>query len=72
MRGVRVLFVGRAVGDMAIYDDEGRAVSGLHREFNGVGEQIKIVGVAHAGNVPAVALEARHHIFAEGPLRGTI
>src|SRR5262249_18610166 len=60
-----VLFIGSSVSNVAIDDDEGRTVSGGDREFNRTDEQIKVVGVAHASDIPTVAHEARRYILSK-------
>src|SRR4051812_27789678 len=55
VRRVRILFVGRTVGDVTINDDQGRAVGSLVEGGECAGEHLQIVGIADASDVPAVA-----------------
>ena len=65
--GAGVLLVGRAVGDVAVDDDQRRAGRAcLLKMRKARVEHVEVVGVADAGDVPAVADEARGHVLAEG------
>ena len=69
VRRVRVLLVGRAPGDVAVNDDQRRALGLLLRRPDGLVEQRQVVGVADAHDVPVVRHEARRHVVAEGQPR---
>src|SRR5262249_14957723 len=60
-----VLLVGRTIRDVAVDNDEGRAIRGGYRELNGAPEQFKIVCVTDAGDVPPIAHEARGYVLGE-------
>ena len=66
VRRVMAFLARHAPGDVAVHDDQrrpvGRALERLQRPL----EHVDIIGVGHADNVPAVAEEARGHIFGEG------
>ena len=63
-----VVFVRRAVADHAVDHDQGRragiALEGRQRIAQGA----QVVGVGHVHGVPAIGLEARDHVLAEGQL----
>src|SRR5581483_184045 len=65
----RVLLVWGPVSDVAVDDDQGRAVLAAFGRLERPLEQVNVVGVAHARNVPSVAHEARGDVLAEGELR---
>jgi len=69
---VGILLVGRAVTDVTVDDDERGLVVGFEGYFVATREHHQVVGIGDAGDVPAVADEAGHHIFAEGPTGGAI
>ena len=64
--GAGVLLVGRAPADVAVDDDQGRPLALLEEVAEGAVEQVQVVGVAHPGDVPAVAQETRGDVLAEG------
>ena len=66
MGGAGVLLVRRAVGDVAVHDDQRRPVARAQEGAEGPRQHLQVVGVADAGDVPAVADEARGHVVAEG------
>ena len=51
----RVLFVRRAIADVAVENDERWAALGLPEDIQRLLDAFNVVGVAHAQNVPAVA-----------------
>ena len=59
-----ILFVGRAVSDMAIDDDQGRAVVSIFEHLKSALKHLQIVGVADPRDVPAVPDETRRHVIA--------
>ena len=61
-----ILLVRRAVADMAIQNDEGRAALCLMEYPEGVLDQIDIVGVADPQYVPPVTQEPRRDVLGEG------
>ena len=65
VRSMRILLVGRAVGDMAIHDDQGRPVGRAYEGGKCPFEHIQIIGVADTQDIPAVADKARRHVLAE-------
>src|SRR6266850_2986740 len=72
MSGTGVLLMWRAVSNMAIHDDQGRAIFGLLKIAIGVAEHLQIIRIGDAGDVPAISLKAHAHGLAKGPLGGTI
>jgi hypothetical protein len=64
--GAGVLLVGSAVGDVAVHDDQSRPVAGFEKGIEGAGQHLLIVGIADAGDIPAVGDEAGGDILAEG------
>ncbi len=63
-----VLLVRRAIGDVAVHDDECRAVGGLLEDVQGAFEHFKVVRVADARHIPAVTDETGGDILAERQL----
>ena len=66
VRGAGVLLVRRAPADVAVDDDQRRPIVGGLEDVERAAEQIEIVGVADARDVPAVADEARRDVIAVG------
>ena len=66
--GAGVLLGRRAEGDVAVDDDEGRAVVGVLEHPEGATEHVEVVRVAHPGHVPAVADEAGGRVVGERPV----
>ena len=64
VRRAGVLLVRRAVGDVAVDDDQRGAIVVLLNVLNARVKHVQIVGIADAQHVPAVAEEARGHVFA--------
>ena len=65
MRGARVLLVRRAVADVAVDNDQGRAIGRVRERRQRPRQHVQIVGVADARHVPAVGDEPRRHVVAE-------
>src|ERR1041385_3302107 len=68
MRLACLLLVGRAISNVAVNDDQRRALLRVVEMLEGAGEQIKIVGIADASNVPAITHKARGDIFSKRQL----
>ena len=64
--GGGVHLVRRAVADVAVDDDQGRALLLALELLEGGGDQLGVVGVADPGDVPAVAHEAGGDVVAVG------
>src|ERR1700737_808411 len=64
-----VLLVGGAIGDVTVDNDQGRPVVALEKSIDGAGQHLLIIGVADAGDVPAVGDEAGGNILAESQSR---
>ena len=67
-----VLLVRRAVADVAVDDDQRRPPLLALEDLERPGEQLEVVGVAHPGDVPAVADEARRDVVAVGELGAAV
>ena len=67
-----ILLVRRAVGDVAVDDDQRRAILHVLERLERPVEHFQIVGVADASDVPSVADEARSNVVAEGPIGVTL
>ena len=61
-----VLLVRRAIADVAVDNDERGPVGAIEKGFERVMQKLQIIGVTHAGDVPAVAGKAHSDIFSEG------
>ena len=55
----------RAPADMAVYDDQSRAIAGLLERAKARADQVQIVGVGNVRDVPSVSGEPRSYIFRE-------
>src|SRR5262249_10568336 len=64
-----VLLVGRTVADVAVEDDEGGPPRGAAEDVEGLLDAAGVVGVAHAEDVPSVALEAGRGVLRGGVFR---
>src|SRR5439155_4945661 len=62
----RVVLVRRAISDVAVEDDQRWTALRLPEGPEGLLDAAEVVGVAHAQDVPAVALEPRGDILGEG------
>ena len=67
-----VLLVRRAVADVAVDDDQRRPPLLAPEDLEGPGQQLQVVGVAHPGDVPAVADEAGRDVVAVGELGAAV
>ena len=65
VRGVGVLFVWRPVANMAVDNNQGRAICGLLERLKRPGQHLQIIGVGHTRDVPSISHKTRRHIFAE-------
>ena len=66
MGGGGVLLVGRAVGDVAVDDDQRGPVGRVLEHAEGALQHVEVVGVAHPRHVPAIAEKAHRHVVTEG------
>src|SRR5438067_1407402 len=66
MRRAGILLVRRAVGDMTLDDNEGRAIRRLLEDLQGALSQLKVVGVLYPRYLPAVAKKAGRDVIAKG------
>src|SRR5262249_43829945 len=62
----RILFVGGAVGDVAIDDNKSRSIGGVLERCKGPFEHVQIISVADSRDIPAVTNEARSYVIAVG------
>src|SRR5262249_1578592 len=60
--GRGVVLVGRAVADVAVDDDEGRAIVAAPERLERAIDELEVVRVADARDVPAVTEEARGYV----------
>src|SRR5436305_2062915 len=58
-----VLLVGGAVSDVAVDDDQSRAVRCLLGGIEGALQHLEIIGIANSAYVPAIAHESRGYVF---------
>src|SRR5262249_10844370 len=64
-----VLLVRRAVSDMAVHDDQRWTVMCVEKGAKGLPEHAEVVGIPDAGDIPAVADEARGYVIGESQRR---
>src|ERR1041385_3581842 len=64
-----VMFMGGAVADMALNDDQGRQIAGSLEAFDGLGQPLSIVGVADSLHIPTISKKPRRDIVAESEIR---
>ena len=69
VRGSGVLAVWRAVADMTVENDQGRAAGGVPEDLQRILDTVDVVGVTDAQDVPGVALEANRDVLREGDAR---
>ena len=72
VRRARALLGRRAVGDVAVDDDQRRPLGLVLERLERAREHRAVVGVADAGDVPAVADEARRDVVGEREARGAL
>jgi hypothetical protein len=72
MGGGSILLVRRAVADMAIQNDKGRAALRLMEYPESVLDQANVVGVADPQHVPSVTQEPRRNVLGEGDARAAL
>ena len=65
----RVVLVRRAVADVAVEDDQGRASLRLAEDAQRAMDALEVVGVAYAQDVPAIGEEPRGDILGESQAR---
>src|SRR5256885_11120219 len=69
MRGARVVLVRRPPSDVAVDDDERRTVGARLERREGLLEQVEVIGVADAHDVPSVGKEPARDVLREGEVR---
>src|SRR5262245_33773237 len=62
----RVLLVRRAISDMAVHDNQRRAILRALKVPESTGQHVEIVCITHSRDVPAVTDKTSSHIFGEG------
>ena len=65
VRGGGILFVRRAIGNMAIHNDQRGAFVFFERRRKGLLQLLKIIGIANALHIPVIPHKARRHVFSE-------
>ena len=61
-----ILLRGRAIGDMAIDNDQGGSLGLVLENFEGAGKHLKVVGITDPRYIPVVSDETCGDILAEG------
>ena len=64
MRRCSILFMRCAVADDAVDNDQRRSIAGAAEQFQSLPHRRRVIGIAHAHDVPAIALEAILDVFA--------
>src|SRR5439155_3207522 len=72
MSFIRILFVRRAVADMAIHNDQRGPVFGLQKIDAGIRKRVEIVSVVYASDVPAIPEKPFTDVFCERNVSRTI
>ena len=62
------MLVGGSPSDVGVNDNERRAVALLLRYTEGVLKAVKIIGIRHTSDVPAVGHKSCGDILSEGPV----
>ena len=65
MRFRRILLVRGSITDMAVHDDQRRPVLGAQEAVIGSLEPLRVIGIGHAQDVPAIGQEPRRNILGE-------
>jgi len=65
VRGAGILFVRRAVSDVAIHNDQGRSLLFVLEGAEGALQHLQVVSVSHSRHVPTVPHVPCSHIIAE-------
>ena len=66
MGATGVLLVRSAIADVAIHDDQRRAIVRTLKVVERAGQHIEVICVTHPRHIPAIADKARGHVFAKG------
>src|SRR5215831_16384335 len=69
VRGVGVLLLGRAIANMAIHDDQRRAIVGPLKFSDSICHRLQVIGVGNMNNIPAITEKASCSVLAERPDR---
>ena len=64
-----ILLMRRAIADVAVQNDEGRAILGFVKHVERVLDAIDVIGVAHAQNIPAITEKAGRDVLGKGDAR---
>src|SRR6516225_2626866 len=72
MRRGGILLMRRAVADVTVQNDEGRAALGVAKNVQRMLDPVDVIGVAHAQDVPPITQEPRRDILREGDARVAI
>ncbi len=60
-----ILFVRGAIADVAVHDDQRRAIVRALKVAERAGQHIEVICVTHPRHVPAIADKARGHVFSK-------
>src|SRR5713101_2139227 len=69
---IGILLMRRAVANVAVHYNQRRPIGGLVKYLVRTGQHGEVVGIGDPRDIPPVADKAGHHVFAEGPCRGTV
>src|SRR5215813_5816595 len=65
----RIVLVRRTVADVTMHDDQSWPILGVCKRLVGARQLVKVVGIAHRDDVPAIRCEARANVLGKGELR---
>ena len=68
MGGTRVLFVGSAVSNVAVNNDQSRPIIGVQESLKGARQHGLIIRVSYTSHIPTVAEETGRYILTERQL----
>src|SRR5262249_23646122 len=66
-----ILFVGSAVGNVAIHDNERRPIARIEKSSQSARKHFQIISVAHASHIPSIAQETGGYILSKSQSRVT-
>src|SRR5437879_12384597 len=69
MRSTCLLLAGGAISDVAIHDDQSRAIVGMQKSLKSAGKHFLVICIPYARDIPPVPDKTGSYILAERPVR---